>query len=171
MVNSGKNRALPKHVAHTFSNFIKKKKVVSFDGDAHFNLVTFTPFVILGWLNNDPRKAIKRKIKDWFLFAILDFRNVPCSSFEGTMSMPFYEPFLTKFNEYASPMLREPDLWLWIVEDKMAEQVYDIVRKMLPEYAMSKTHYIPTRAEVVYTSLHDKKTKVVGVLSLYFSAR
>lgn len=168
LVKGGKNRALPDHAAHAFANFIKEKRVISFEGDAHFNPVSFTPFVIQGWPGNDPRKAIRLKAKDRFPFAILDFRNIPGSSFEGTMSTPFYEPFLTKFNDYGSPRLREPDVWLWMVEDRRAEQVYDIVRKMQPEYVVSKAHYIPAPAEGAYTSLRDKKTKSMGVLTLYF---
>jgi hypothetical protein len=37
-----------------------------------------------------------------------------------------------------------------------------------PEYAVSKSHYIGAPAEGAYTTLKDKKTKVVNVLCLYF---
>ena len=46
------------------------------------------------------------------------------------MSTPFYKPFMSKFVEYANPKLREVDKWLWIVEDRRAEQVFEIVRKL-----------------------------------------
>ena len=75
---------------------------------------------------------------------------------------------MSKFVEYASPKLREVDIWLWTVEDRRAEQVYEIVRKMQPDYAVSKSHYIAAPAEGVYTTLKDKKTKVMNLLCLYF---
>jgi len=84
------------------------------------------------------------------------------------MSTLFYELFLAKFAEYACPKLREIDTWLWIVEDRRAEQVYEIVRKLQPEYAVSKSHYIAAPTEGAYNTLTDKKTKVVHVLCLYF---
>jgi hypothetical protein len=70
--------------------------------------------------------------------------------------------------EYASPRLREVDVWLWIVEDRRAEQVFELVQKLQPDYAVSKSHYVPAPAEGVYTTLKDKKTKVLSLLCLYF---
>ena len=168
LVKGGKNRALADHTTRAFSNFIKEKKIVSFEGDAHFNLVTLEPPKIQGWPGVDARKAIRTNAGDRFPFGMIDFRNIPGSSFEGTMSTPFYEPFLSKFVDYASPKFREVDIWLWIVEDRRAEQVYEIVRKLQPDYAVSKSHYIAAPAEGAYTTLKDKKTKVVDVLCLYF---
>lgn len=168
LVKGGKNRALPEYTERVFTNFIKEKKIVSFEGAAQFNPVTFEPLKIHGWPGPDPRKSIRTKAKDRFSFALLDFRNIPGSSFEGTMSVPFYEPFLSKFVEYASPRLREPEVWLWIVEDRRAEQVYEIARKLQPEYAVSKSHYIAAPAEGAFSTLRDKKNKVVNVLALYF---
>ena len=84
------------------------------------------------------------------------------------MSTPFYEPFLSKFVDYASPKFKEVDIWLWIVEDRRAEQVYEIVRKLQPDYGVSKSHYIAAPAEGSYSTLKDQKTKVFDVLCLYF---
>jgi hypothetical protein len=168
LVKGGRNRALPEHSARAFANFIKEKKIVWFEGDAQFNLVTFEPLKIHGWPGSDARMAIRTKAGDRFPFAIIDFRNIPGSSFEGTMSTPFYEPFFSKFVDYANPKFREVDVWLWIVEDRKSEQVHDIVRKLQPEYAVSKSHYVAAAAEGAYSTLNDKKTKVVNVLCLYF---
>ena len=99
---------------------------------------------------------------------MIDFRNIPGSSFEGTMNTPFYEPFLSKFVDYASPKFREVDIWLWIVEDKRAKQMYEIVWKLQPEYAVSKSHYVVAPAKGAYNTSKDKKTKIVNVLCLYF---
>ena len=167
-VKGGKNRALPEHSARAFSNFIKEKRIVRFEGSAQFNLVTFEPLKIQGWPGPDSRMAIRTKAGDRFPFGIIDFRNIPGSSFEGSMSTLFYERFLSKFVDYGSPKFREVDIWLWIVEDRRAEQVFDLVRKLQPEYDVSKSHYIAAQAEGAYTSLNDKKTKVVNVLCLYF---
>ena len=169
MVKGGKNRVLPEHRARVFSNFIKEKKCVSFEGVAHFNEVIGCPLKIKGWEGENMRSAIRAKANDSFSFALMDFRNIPLSSVEGTMSTPFYDTFLTKFIEYASPRLKEPEVWLWIVEDRRAEQVYEIVRKyMQPDYAVSKSHYVAAPAEGAYTTLKDKKNKVINTLCLYF---
>jgi hypothetical protein len=168
LVKGGKNLELAEHSALAFSNFVKEKRIVTFEGGAHFNPVTMEPIKIQGWPGVEPRKAIRLKARDRFPFALIDFRKIPGGSFEGTMSSPFYEPFLAKFAEYASPRLREIDTWLWIVEDRRAEQVYEIVRKLQPEYAVSKSHYIAAPAEGAYSTLTDKKTKVVHLLTLYF---
>lgn len=69
------------------------------------------------------------KAKDHFSFAIMDFKIVMGSLFEGAMGTPFYEPFFSKFIEFANPKLREHKAWLWIIEDKGAKQVYKMVRK------------------------------------------
>jgi hypothetical protein len=108
----------PEHIARAFSNFVKEKRIVTFEGGAHFYPVTLEPLKIQGWLGVEPRKAIKLRAKEHFHFALIDFKNIPSSSFEGTMSTLFHEPFLAKFVDYASPKLREIDTWLWIVEDK-----------------------------------------------------
>ena len=56
--------------------------------------------------------AIRTKGGDRFLFGMIDFRNILGSSFEGTMSTLFYDPFLSKFVDYASPKFREIDMAL-----------------------------------------------------------
>jgi hypothetical protein len=50
----------------------------------------------------------------------------------------------------------------------MAEQVYEIVRKLQLEYAVSKSHYVATPMEGTYNTLKVKKSKVFNVLCLYF---
>ena len=168
MVKNNKNLPLPDHAKRAFSNFIKEKKIVSFEGDAHFNQVAFEPLKIHGRPGLESRKGIRLRADDCFPFGLIDFRNIPGSTFEGSMSTPFHEPFMAKFVEYASPRLREVDVWLWIVEDRRSEQVFDIALKLQPEYAVSKSHYVAAPAEGVYSTLKDKKTRVVSVLCLYF---
>ena len=48
MVKNNKYLALPEHTKRAFSNFIKEKKIVSFEGDAYFNQVSFEPLKIQG---------------------------------------------------------------------------------------------------------------------------
>lgn len=168
LVKGGRNLALPEHSTRAFSNFIKEKKIITFEGDAFFNLVTFNPLKIQGWPGVESRKAIRVRAGDRFPFGLLDFRNAPGGAIEGALSCPFYEPFLTKFADYGSPRLREVDIWLFIVEDRRAEQVYEIVRKLQPDYAYSKSHYIPAPAEGAYSTLRDKKSKNIDLLCLYF---
>ena len=99
---------------------------------------------------------------------MIDFRNVLGSLFESNMSTFFYKPFLLKFVDYASSKFKEIDIWLWIVEDRRTKQVYKIVRKLQPDYVVSISHYIVAPVEGMYTTLKDKKTKVINVLCLYF---
>lgn len=49
--------------------------------------------------------------------------------------------------------------------------MYEIVRKIQCHYVVSKSHYVVAPMEGVYTTLKDKKTKVVNVLYLYFVYR
>ena len=46
--------------------------------------------------------------------------------------------------------------------------MYELVWKLQPEYAVSKSYYIAAPTEGAYTTLKDKKTKVVNILYLYF---
>ena len=121
LVKGGKNWELLEHSARAVSNFIKEKKIVHFEGDEHFNLVILKPLKIQGWPGVDARKEIRTRARDRFPFGMIDFRNNPGSSFEGTMSTLFHEPFMSKFADYASTKLREIDIWLWIVEDRRAK--------------------------------------------------
>ena len=169
MVKGGKNRSLPEHTQRVFANFIKEKKIVRFEGEAHFGPVVVEPLKIIGWAGENGRAQVRIRAKDHISFALFDFRNIPGSTFEGTMVTPFFDPFLAKFTEYGCPRLKEPDVWLLIVEDRRAEQVYGLVtRKMQPEYAVSKCHYIAAPAEGAYSRLKDRKTKVVDTICLYF---
>ena len=84
------------------------------------------------------------------------------------MSSPFYDIFITKFVDYGCPRFREVDIWLWIVEVKKSEQVYEFVRKLQSDYTVSKSHYVATSTEGAYTSLMNKKTKNLSLVCLYF---
>ena len=110
VVKGRKNQALQNHAACAFSNILKEKKIVSFEGDAHFNLVALKPLKIQGWPSVNARKSIRTNVRDRFPFGMIDFKNIPRSSFEGTMSTPFYEPFLLKFLDYASLKFKEVDI-------------------------------------------------------------
>lgn len=57
---------------------------------------------------------------------------------------------------------------LRIVEDRRADQVYEIVKQLHTDYTVTKSYYISHLAEGVYLTLKDKNTKVVNVLCLYF---
>ena len=48
LVKGGKNRALPNHTMRVLSNFIKENRIVTFEGDAHFNLVDLDLLKIQG---------------------------------------------------------------------------------------------------------------------------
>ena len=164
----GRNRPMPDKLACVFNNFIKEKRIVSFERDAEFNPVALQPVKIQGWPDNEARKAIRIKAGDKFPFALIHFRNIPGGSIEGAMSNPFYKPLFSKFVDYGSLRLREVDIWLWIVKDKKSEQVYELVRRLQPDYAVSKSHYRAAPAEGAHNTLKAKKGKDVNLLCLYF---
>ena len=57
---------------------------------------------------------------------------------------------------------------MWIVEDRKSEQVYELVRKLQPDYAASKSHYVAVPSEAAYLALREKKTKSLNLLCIYF---
>ena len=112
MVNGCKNHAFPKHTQWGFPIFIKEKKVVHYEGDAHFGVVIMEPMKIIGWLGENGQTHNWMNAKDHISFALLDVKSIQESSFEGTMSTLCYNPFLTRFVEYTSLRMKEPDVWL-----------------------------------------------------------
>lgn len=168
-VKGGKNLALPDRTLKVFKNFINEKQIVNFEGDAQFNPVHVKdPVKIQGWPGLEARKAIRVKAGDRFPFALMDFRNIPGHTIGGSIDAPFYEFFMPKFIEYGCPRFREVDIWLWIVEDVKAEQLYELVKRLQPDYAVSKSHYNPAPAEGCYASCFNKKTKQCSTVCLYF---
>ena len=77
--------------------------------------------------------VIRTKAEGHLQFRMIDFRNIPYGSTEGAMSSLFYNLFLTKFVDYGRARFREVDVWLWIIENRKSEQVYDLVRKLQPD--------------------------------------
>ena len=65
-------------------------------------------------------------------------------------------------------MFREVNIWLWIVEDNRSEQVYDLVRKLQSDYAVTKLHYIAAPSKGAYIMLRDKKTISLNLTCLFF---
>lgn len=56
-----------------------------------------------------------------------------------------------------------------VVEDKRSEQVYNVItKKMQLEYIVTKCQYIAAPTKMAYSSLKNKKMKVVDTLYLYF---
>ena len=68
-----------------------------FEGEAHFGAVVMEHPKIIGWLEDNGWAQIHVKAKDHISFVLLDFMNIPGSTFEGTMSMLFDNPFLGSF--------------------------------------------------------------------------
>lgn len=65
--------------------------------------------------------------------------------------------------------MKEPNVWNLIVEDIRVEQVFELViKKTQTEYTVTKCHYIVVSTKVAYSTLKNKKTKVVYTICLYF---
>ena len=166
-VKGGRNKDIPDNALRAFNNFIKEKKIVRFEGSAHFNPVTIEPLKIKGWPGAEARMAIRTKAGGRFPFGMIDFRNIPYGSTERAMSGPFYDKFITKFVDYGCPRFREVDIWLWIIETKSQSRCTSLSASCNP-ISVHKAHYVAASTEGAYTSLMNKKTKNLSLVCLYF---
>ena len=55
---------------------------------------------------------------------------------------------MTKFMKYGSPAMREPHVWLWIVEQEKLPVVTDLYEKTVKfEYDIFHSTYVPAKTE------------------------
>ena len=83
--------------------------------------------------------------------------------------MPFYNPFMAKFMEYKSPAMREPHVWLWIVEQEKVSIITELYEETIKfEYNIFHSIYVPAKTEWIVAINEARGNKQVGAVSLIF---
>jgi hypothetical protein len=148
--------------------FLDRKKNVKFEGAARFCMVEpktmrFSPY------DDHASRATVREDPRGSPFAIFDFRGIPGAWKSGTADSPFYEPFYSAFKKHRSPAIREPHVWLWIVELEKTAQVIDLHNKTLStDYDIFVSMYVPAKTEGLTVVQEARGFKQVGAVQLIF---
>ena len=153
-----------------YISFLEKKRNATFEGVARFCVVTtgLERTTFSKWDSSISRAEV-REDRRGCPFAILDFRGIPGASRQGAKGVPFYNPFMAKFMEYKSPAMREPHVWLWIVEQEklsVVTELYDETIKF--EYNIFHSTYVPAKTEGIVAINEARGNKQVGAVSLIF---
>ena len=153
-----------------YANFLERKRHARFEGVARFCEVTTgrerTTFSM--WDGMLTRQEV-REDRRGCPFALIDFRGIPGAYRQGGVDMPFYEPFMTKFQEHKSPGMREPHVWLWIVEQEKLPVVTGLYDKTVKhEYDIFISTYVPAKTEGIVAINEARGNKQVGAVSLVF---
>ena len=153
-----------------YKNFLERKRNATFEGVARFCTVTtgLERTTFSKWDGTFSRSEV-REDRRGCPFAVIDFRSIPGASSRGTKDLPFYNPFMAKFMDYKSPNMREPHVWLWIVEqEKLPDimQLYDSTIKF--EYSVYQSTYVPAKTEGIVVINEARGNKQVGAVSLVF---
>ena len=153
-----------------YINFLERKRNAKFGGMARFCEVTtgVTTTGFSKWDGNTSRAEV-REDRRGCPFAMIDFRGIPGSSRQGARGMPFYEPFMTRFAEHRSPAMREPHVWLWIVEQDKVHAINDLYENSIKhEYNLFHSTYVPAKTEGISAINEARGHKQVGAVSLIF---
>ena len=146
---------------------MERKRNGTFEGMAKFCTVT-TGLERPKWDNNFTRAEV-REDRRGCSFALIDFRSIPGASSRGTKDLPFYNPFMAKFMEYKSPAMREPHVWLWIVEQERVSDKLELYEKTTKfKYNIYHNTYIPAKTERIVIINEARGNKQVGAVSLVF---
>ena len=162
-----KTETEPEEVAR-YMSFLERKKNAEFKGLARFCVVTtgMERTTFSKWDGTISRAEV-REDRRGCPFAILDFRGIPGSSKQHQPGSPFYNPFMSKFIDYKSPAMREPNVWLWVVEQEKVPAVLELYETLKFEYNIFQSTCVPAKTEGVVAN-SEYKNKQVGAVSLIF---
>ena len=162
-----KTKTEPEEVAR-YVSFLERKKSAEFKGLARFCVVTAgMERTTFSKCNDTISRAEVREDRRGCPFAILDFRDIPGSSKQHQPGDPFCNPFMSKFIDYKSPALREPNVWLWVAEQEKVPAVLELYETIKFEYNIFQSTYVPAKTEGVVAN-NEYKNKQVGAVSLIF---
>ena len=153
-----------------YINFLQRKRNAKFRGVARFCLVTtgVTSTTFSKWDDGTSKMELREDRRGCPL-GIIDFRCIPGCTREGIKGMPFYEPFMAKFMIFKSPGIREPHVWLWIVDQEKMAAVTDFYDGYIKhEYDLFHSTYLPCKTEGITAMNEAKGSKQVGAVSLMF---
>ena len=110
-----------------YVSFLERKRCATFEGVARFCVVTtgLERTTFSKWDGTISRAEV-REDRRGCPFAVIDFRGIPGAYKQGAQGEPFYNPFMAKFMDHKSPTMREPHIWLWIVETERLSVVTDL---------------------------------------------
>jgi hypothetical protein len=153
-----------------YRTFLERKKKASFAGSAKFCAVTsIDGKTLFSKWDGVLTRADIREDRLGSPFALIDFRSIPGAKVRGTKDMPFYNPFMGKFMEYKSPAMREPHVWLWIVEQERLSDILELYEKTIKfEYSIYHSTYVPAKTEGIVVINEDRGHRQVGAVSLVF---
>lgn len=152
-----------------YITFLERKKAAKFEGLARFCVVTtgLERITFSKWDGTTSRAEV-REDRRGCPFAIMDFRSIPGSYRQPPPGQHFYTPFMNKFIDYKSPAMREPHVWLWVVEQEKVPAVLELYETLKFEYNIFQSTYVPARTEGVVAINEAKGNKQVGAVSLLF---
>ena len=153
-----------------YKQFLVRKRKATYEGVARFCVVTtgIERTTFSKWDGTISRAEV-REDRRGCPFALIDFRGIPGASRQGAKDMPFYNPFMTKFMEYKSPGMREPHVWLWIVEQEKLSVVTELYEETIKfEYSIFHSTYVPAKTEGIVAINEARGNKQVGAVSLIF---
>ena len=150
--------------------FLERKRTAKFSGVARFCHVTVgvNNTTFSGWDDRASRMEV-REDRSGSPFGLIDFRCIPGCTRQGIKGMPFYEPFMTKLLELKSPGIREPHVWLWIVDQERLAAVTDLYDTHIKfQYTIVHSAYLPCKTEGITLFNEARGVKQVGTVSLLF---
>ena len=153
-----------------YIQFLERKLRATFEGVARFCVVTtgLERVTFSKWDGTITRAEV-REDRRGCPFALIDFRGIPGGSRQGGVDMPFYNPFISKFIEYKSPAIREPHVWLWIVEQEKLPVVVALYEQYIKfEYHIFHSTYVPAKTEGIVAINEARGNRQVGAVSLIF---
>ena len=153
-----------------YIKFLERKRRATFEGVARFCLVTtgLERTTFSKWDGTISRAEV-REDRRGCPFALIDFRGIPGGARQGAKDLPFYNPFMAKFQDYRSPDMREPHVWLWIVEQEKLSIVTELYENTIKfEYSIYHSTYVPAKTEGIVAINEARGNKQVGAVSLIF---
>ena len=150
--------------------FLERKKATRFEGVARYCVVTtgMERVTFSKWDWTISRSKV-REDRRGCPFAIMDFQNMPGVNKSKSPGVAFYNPFMAKFQEFKSLAMREPHVWLWIVDTKRLSDVVELYKPTIKfEYSIFHNTYVPAKIDGVVAFPEARGVRLVGAISLIF---
>ena len=153
-----------------YKMFLERKKAARFEGVARFCVVTSAvERVTFSKWNRTMSRSEVREDRRGCPFAIIDFRTLPGVNKTKPAGVAFYNPFMAKFQEFKSPAMREPRVWLWIVDAERLPAVVELYEATIKyEYNIYHSTYVPAKTEGIMAFPEARGVKQVGAICLLF---
>ena len=130
-----------------YISFLERKRNATFKDMPRFCVVTMgLERITFSTWDDTINRAEVRVDRRGFPFAVIDFSGIPSASRRGAKGEPFYNLFMTKFMEYKLPTMREPHVWLKIVEQEKLSSVTKLYKDTIKfQYNIFHITYMPAK--------------------------